>query len=122
MATIGLNKAQVIGFLGSDPDVRYLPNGVCTTSINLATTEKWKGKDDGAQGGERTEWHRVVFFGKPAEIAGEYLRKGSRCFVEGSMRTRKWKDNQDIERYSTEIIVQGYTGILQLLDRKPNEQ
>lgn len=117
MAVIGLNKAQVIGFLGDNPTVQYLPNGQCVASFSLASTEKWKDKD-GNNPQEVTDWHRVVCWGKTAEIAGEYLRKGSRCFVEGKMKTRKWTDNQGVERWSTEVVVQGYTGILQLLDRK----
>lgn len=117
MALFGLNKAQIIGFLGDNPDVRYLPNGKCVANMRLATTEKWKNEQGIEQ--ERTEWHSVTLYGKQAEIARDYLSKGSRCFVEGQLRTRKWNDQHGIERYSTEIIVQGYQGILQLLDRKP---
>lgn len=117
MSTIGLNKAQIIGFLGDNPDVRYMPNGKCVTNFRLATTEKWKNEQGIEQ--ERTEWHSIVLYGKQAEIAGQYLVKGSRCFVEGQLKTRKWNDQNGIERYSTEIVVQGFTGILQLLDRKP---
>ncbi|WP_318420005.1 single-stranded DNA-binding protein [Photobacterium leiognathi] len=109
-----MNKVQIIGYLGSDPDVSYLPDGTCKAVVSLATTEKWKGKD-GKPDQERTDWHRVVFFGGQAELAGKHLKKGSRCFVEGQLRTSKWLDNNGIDRYTTEIVVKGYAGILQFL-------
>ncbi|MDT4832031.1 Single-stranded DNA-binding protein [compost metagenome] len=112
----GINKVILVGHLGGDPDTRYLPNGNAVTSISLATSESWKDKQTGQQQ-ERTEWHRVVFFGRLAEVAGEYLRKGSQVYVEGALRTRKWeKDGED--RYTTEVVVD-LSGTLQLLGGRP---
>lgn len=100
----GVNKVILIGNLGRDPEVRYLPSGAAVTNLALATTENWRDKQSGEQQ-ERTEWHRVVMFGRLAEIAGEYLRKGSQVYVEGKLQTRKWQDKQSgQDRYSTEII------------------
>lgn len=99
----GVNKVILIGNLGSDPEVRYTPNGNAVANISLATSEVWKDKQSGDLQ-ERTEWHRVVFFNRLAEIVGEFLRKGSKCYVEGSLRTRKWQDKTGQERYTTEII------------------
>jgi len=99
----GLNKVMLIGNLGADPEVRYTTGNSAVTNIRLATAESWRDKDTGEQQ-ERTEWHRVVFFGRLAEIAGEYLKKGSQVYVEGSIRTRKWTDKEGQERYSTEIV------------------
>lgn len=96
-----LNKVMLIGNLGRDPEINYLPSGDAVASLALATTEKWKDKDGNAQ--ERTEWHRVSFFGRQAEIAGEYLKKGSQIYVEGSLTTRKWQDKDGNDRYTTEI-------------------
>lgn len=98
----GINKAIIVGTLGKDPDVRYLQDGTAVASLSLATNEQWKDKNTGVKQ-ERTEWHRVSMFGRLAEIAGEYLRKGSQVYVEGQIRTRKWTDQQGVERYSTEI-------------------
>lgn len=108
----GINKVILIGNVGSDPETRYLPNGNQITSIKLATTDSWKDKQSGQQQ-ERTEWHRVVFFGKVAEIAGQYLRKGSQCYIEGRIQTRDW-EKDGIKRYATEIIVD-MGGTMQLL-------
>ena len=99
----GINKVILVGNLGADPDTRYMPSGDAVTNISLATTESWKDKSSGDQQ-ERTEWHRVVFFGRLAEIAAEYLRKGSQVYVEGQLRTRKWTDKQGQDRWSTEIV------------------
>lgn len=99
----GLNKVMLIGNLGADPEVRYAAGGGAITNIRLATAESWRDKDSGDLQ-ERTEWHRVVFFGKLAEIAGEYLRKGSQVYVEGRLQTRKWQDKDGSDRYSTEIV------------------
>lgn len=107
-----LNKAQLIGHLGNDPDTRYLPDGTAVTTVSLATSEKWKDKNGEKQ--ERTEWHRIKFFKKGAEIAGEYLRKGMRIYIEGRLHTQKWTDKNNIDRYTTEIIS---TGMI-MLDRK----
>ena len=97
-----VNKVILIGNLGADPETRYLPSGDAVTNIRIATTETWKDKSGEKQ--EHTEWHRVAFFGKTAEIAGEYLKKGSPVYVEGRIRTRKWQDKEGQERYSTEIV------------------
>lgn len=97
-----LNKATLIGNLGRDPEVRYMPSGDAVTNLAIATTEKWKDKNTGEQK-EATEWHKVVFFGKQAEICGQYLRKGSQVYVEGKLKTRKYTDKDGIEKYSTEI-------------------
>ncbi len=100
----GVNKVILIGNLGRDPEVRYLPSGSAVTNLALATTETWRDKQSGDQQ-ERTEWHRIVMFGRLAEIAGEYLRKGSQVYIEGKLQTRKWQDKQTgQDRYSTEIV------------------
>lgn len=99
-----LNKVELIGNLGADPELRYLQNGGAVANMNIATSESWKDKTTGEKK-EKTEWHRVVIFGKLAEIAGEYLRKGSKVFIEGSLQTRKWQDQAGVERYTTEIVV-----------------
>ena len=100
----GVNKVILIGNLGKDPEVKYLPSGAAVVNVSLATTESWKDKESGEKK-EQTEWHNLVFFGKVAEIAGEYLRKGSQVYVEGSLRTRKWQDKEGKDRYTTEIKV-----------------
>jgi len=97
-----VNKVILIGNLGADPETRYLPSGDAVTNIRIATSEKWKDKSGEQQ--EHTEWHRIAFFGKLAEVAGEYLKKGSPVYVEGRIRTRKWQDKEGQERYSTEIV------------------
>jgi single-strand DNA-binding protein len=103
MASRGVNKVILIGNLGMDPEVRYTPSGSAVANISLATSESWRDKQSGELQ-ERTEWHRVVFFNRLAEIVGEYLRKGSKVYVEGSLRTRKWTDKNGLDRYTTEII------------------
>lgn len=97
-----VNKVIIVGNLGRDPEVRYLPEGGAVANISVATTDTWKDKSGEKQ--ERTEWHRVAFFGKLAEIAGEYLKKGSQVYVEGALRTRKWQDKEGKDRYTTEIV------------------
>ncbi len=99
----GINKVILIGNLGADPEIRYMPSGSAAATLNLATSESWKDKQSGEQQ-ERTEWHSVVLFNRLAEIAGEYLRKGSKIYIEGSLRTRKWQDKSGQERYTTEIV------------------
>ncbi|QFT55611.1 single-stranded DNA-binding protein [Microbulbifer sp. THAF38] len=112
----GINKVILIGNLGNDPETRYMPSGGAVTNISLATSESWKDKQTGQQQ-ERTEWHRVVFFNRLAEIAGEYLRKGSKVYIEGSLRTRKWQDKQTgQDRYTTEIVA----AEMQMLDGQQN--
>ena len=99
----GINKVILVGNLGNDPETRYTPNGSAVTNISIATSESWKDKQSGEQK-ERTEWHKVVFFGRLAEIAAEYLRKGSQVYVEGSLRTNKWQDRDGNDRWTTEVI------------------
>ena len=103
MASRGINKVILVGNLGNDPETRYTQAGAAITNVSVATSETWKDKQTG-QPQERTEWHRVVFFNRLAEIAGEYLRKGSKVYVEGSLRTRKWQDKEGQDRYTTEIV------------------
>lgn len=98
----GINKVILVGNLGNDPEVRYTPAGAAVTTISVATTESWKDKDGNRQ--EKTEWHRVVFFSRLAEIAGEYLKKGSQVYIEGKLRTNKWQDQNGQDRYTTEIL------------------
>jgi single-strand DNA-binding protein len=99
----GINKVILIGNLGADPETRAMPSGATVANLRIATSESWRDKQTGEQQ-ERTEWHRVAFFGRLAEVAGEYLRKGSQVYIEGSLRTRKWQDKQGNDRYSTEIV------------------
>ncbi|GLT16311.1 single-stranded DNA-binding protein [Vibrio zhanjiangensis] len=114
MASRGINKVILVGNLGSDPEVRYMPNGGAVANITIATSESWRDKTTGEQR-EKTEWHRVSLFGKLAEVAGEYLRKGSQVYIEGQLQTRKWQDQNGQDRYTTEVVVQGYNGIMQML-------
>jgi single-strand DNA-binding protein len=97
-----VNKVILIGNLGRDPETRYMPDGGAITNISVATTDVWKDKNGEKQ--EKTEWHRVAFFGKLAEIAGEYLKKGSQVYVEGRLQTRKWQDKEGVDKYTTEIV------------------
>lgn len=109
----GINKVILVGNVGGDPEVRYMPNGNAVATLSVATSETWKDKQTGDKQ-ERTEWHRVVCFNKLGEIAGEYIRKGSKLYVEGSLRTRKWQDPQGQDRYTTEIVASD----IQMLDSK----
>jgi single-strand DNA-binding protein len=99
----GVNKVILVGNLGADPEVRYMPNGGAVANVTVATTESWKDKQSG-ENQEKTEWHRVVFFARLAEIVGEYLKKGSQIYVEGRLQTRKWQDKNGQDRYTTEIV------------------
>ncbi len=99
----GVNKVIIIGNLGQDPETRYMPSGSAVTNLRVATNESWKDKQTGEQK-DRTEWHRVAMFGRLAEIAAEYLRKGSQVYIEGKLRTRKWQDKDGNDRYTTEIV------------------
>lgn len=110
----GINKVILVGNLGNDPEVRYSQSGSAITTISVATSESWKDKNGEKQ--ERTEWHRVKFFGKLAEIAGEYLKKGSLVYIEGSLRTEKYTDKSGVEKYSTDIIASE----MQMLGGKPD--
>ena len=103
MASRGVNKVILIGNLGQDPEIRYMPNGGAVANLTLATSESWRDKQTNEMR-EKTEWHRVAIFGKLAEIAGEYLKKGSQVYIEGRLRTRKWTDQSGVDKYTTEII------------------
>lgn len=113
MTVRGINKVIIVGNLGQDPEVRYMPNGGAVANLSLATSESWRDKQTGEMR-ENTEWHRVVLFGKLAEVAGEYLRKGAQVYVEGQLRTRNWQDESGLTRYVTEIVV-GQNGTMQML-------
>ncbi len=109
----GVNKVILIGNLGNDPDIRYTASGAAVANISLATTDSWKDKETGEQQ-DRTEWHRIVFFSRLAEIVGEYLRKGSKVYIEGRLQTRKWQDKEGNDRYTTEIVANE----MQMLDSR----
>ena len=113
MASKGVNKVIIVGNLGQDPEVRYLTNGGAVSNITLATSESWRDKQTG-ETKEKTEWHRVVLFGKLAEVAGEYLRNGSQVYIEGALQTRKWTDKAGAEKYTTEVVV-NVGGTMQML-------
>tara|TARA_Y100000588_G_scaffold87175_4_gene92848 strand:+ start:3316 stop:3822 length:507 start_codon:yes stop_codon:yes gene_type:complete len=114
MASRGVNKVILVGNLGNDPEIRYMPNGGAVANITVATSETWRDKATGEQR-EKTEWHRVALFGKLAEVAGEYLRKGSQVYIEGQLQTRKWQDQSGQDRFTTEVVVQGFNGVMQML-------
>lgn len=116
-----LNKAQIIGRAGKDPEVRYLTSGDAVVNLTLATSEKWKDKSTG-EVKESTEWHRINFFGRLAEIAGEYVQKGSLVYVEGKIKTRKWTDKDGVEKYSTEIIGDTLRLLSSRGDSQPRQQ
>ena len=113
MASRGVNKVILVGNLGQDPEIRYMPNGGAVANMTLATSESWRDKATGEQK-EKTEWHRVVLFGKLAEVAGEYLKKGSQVYIEGALQTRKWTDQAGVEKYTTEVVV-NVGGTMQML-------
>ncbi len=113
MASRGVCKVILIGYLGQDPEIRYMPSGGAVANLTLATSESWRDKQTGEMK-EKTEWHRVVIFGKLAEIAGEYLRKGSQVYIDGSLQTRKWQDQSGQDRYTTEVVV-NVGGTMQML-------
>lgn len=117
----GINKVIIVGNLGSDPEVRYMPNGSAVAGFSVATSESWKDKATG-ETKDSTEWHRVVLFGKLAEVAGQYLSKGSQVYIEGQLKTKKWQDKQGNDRYTTEVVVQGFNGVMQMLGGKQQGQ
>lgn len=121
MAQRGVNKVIIIGNLGQDPEVRYTQNSTAVATLSVATSEAWKDKQTGEQK-EVTEWHRVVLWDKLAEIAGEYLKKGSKVYIEGKLQTRKWQDQSGNDKYTTEIVVKGFDGTLQMLDSREGGQ
>ncbi len=110
---MAINKVILVGNIGNDPETRYMPNGEAVTTLSLATSERWKDRNSGEMK-EMTEWHRITFYGKLAEIAGEYLKKGMQVYIEGKIRTRKWQDKSGQDRYTTEIIADQ----MQMLGRK----
>jgi single-strand DNA-binding protein len=116
MAKGSINKVILIGNLGADPETRYMPNGNAVANVSVATTDAWKDRNTG-ENQERTEWHRVVFFGKIAEIVGQYLRKGSKIYLEGRLQTRKWQGQDGQDRYTTEVVVD-QRGTMQMLDSR----
>ncbi|MCD9494782.1 single-stranded DNA-binding protein [Photobacterium carnosum] len=121
MASRGVNKVILIGNLGNDPEIRYMPSGGAVANITIATSESWRDKATGEQR-EKTEWHRVALFGKLAEVAGEYLRKGSQVYIEGQLQTRKWQNQQGQDQYTTEVVVQGFNGVMQMLGSRNGGQ
>ena len=124
MASRGVNRVTILGNLGNDPEVKYTASGSAIANLTVATSESWNDKATGERR-EAVEWHRVVLFGKLAEVAGEYLRKGSQVYIEGQLRTRKWTDQSGQEKYTTEIVV-GMNGVMQMLggkqESKPQQQ
>lgn len=110
----GVNKVIIVGTLGNDPEVKYSASGSSIANLSVATSEQWKDKQTGEKK-EQTEWHRVVIFGKLAEVAGEYLRKGSQVYIEGQLRTRKWTDSNGVDKYTTEIVIPQMGGVMQML-------
>jgi single-strand DNA-binding protein len=116
MARGGINKVILIGNLGQDPEVRYMPSGTAVANVSLATSESWRDRNTG-ETQERTEWHRVVFFGKLAEVVSQYCKKGSKLYVEGRLQTRKWQGQDGQDRYTTEVVVD-MRGTMQMLDSR----
>ena len=119
MASRGVNRVTILGNLGNDPEVKYTASGSAIANLTVATSESWNDKSTGEKR-EAVEWHRVVLFGKLAEVAGEHLRKGSQVYIEGQLRTRKWTDNAGQEKYTTEVVV-GMNGIMQMIGGKPQQ-
>lgn len=118
---MSINKVILVGNLGNDPEIRYMPNGDAIANITLATSESWRDKATGEQR-EKTEWHRVALFGKLAEISGQYLKKGSQVYIEGQLQTRKWQDQASQDRYTTEVVVRGFNGVMQMLGNRNQGQ
>lgn len=118
MASRGINRVTLIGNLGDDPTVKCMPSGGAVTNITLATSETWRDKQTGEQK-ERTEWHRVSFMGKLAEVAGQHLKRGMQIYVEGKLQTRKWQAQDGSDRHTTEVLVDSFTGVLQMLGSRP---
>ena len=117
MAQRGVNKVILLGNLGKDPEIKYMANGNAVANITLATSETWNDKSSGEKK-EKTEWHRVVFFGKLAEIVGQYVKKGSKIYIEGKLQTRKWQGQDGKDNYTTEVVVDGMGGTMQMLDSR----
>ena len=119
MANRGINRVILVGHLGQDPEVRYMPNGNAVANFSVATSETWKDKQTG-ETRDRTEWHKIVVFGKLAEIAGEYIKKGTQVYLEGQLQTRKWQDQSGQDRYTTEVVINPLGGTLQMLGSREN--
>ena len=117
MASRGINKVILVGRVGQDPEIRYMPSGGAVANLTIATSESWRDKQTG-EVKEQTEWHRVVVFGKLAEIFGEYVKKGSQIYVEGKLQTRKWTDSNGVEKWTTEVVLNGPNAIMQMLGGK----
>lgn len=117
MASRGINKVILVGRIGQDPEIRYMPSGGAVANLTIATSESWRDKQTGEMK-EQTEWHRVVVFGKLAEIVGEYVKKGSQIYVEGKLQTRKWTDSSGVEKWTTEVVLNGPNAIMQMLGGK----
>ena len=117
----GVNKVIIVGNLGQDPEVRFMPNGDAVANLSIATSDEWKDKQTG-EAKSKVEWHKVSIFGKLASIAGEYLKKGSKVYIEGQLQTRKWTNQQGQDQYTTEIVLQGFNGVMQMLDGKQQGQ
>ena len=121
VASRGVNKVILVGNVGNDPEVRYMPNGNAVANISVATSDTWKDRNTGDQQ-ERTEWHRVVFFNRLAEIVEQYVKKGNQVYIEGQLTTRRWKDEKlGVDRYSTEIVLQGFNSTFKILSSKNNQ-
>ena len=116
----GVNRVILVGNLGQDPEIRYMPNGSAVANFSVATSESWKDKQTG-ETRDRTEWHRVVVFGKLAEIAGEYIKKGTQVYLEGQLQTRKWQDQTGNDRYTTEVVINPIGGTLQILGSRSDD-
>ena len=119
MANRGINKVILVGNLGRDPEVRYMPNGNAVANFSVATSESWKDKQTG-ENRDKTEWHRIVVFGKLAEITGEYIKKGTLVYIEGQLQTRKWQDQSGQDHYTTEVVINSLGGTLQILGSREN--
>ena len=119
MANRGINRVILVGNLGQDPEVRYMPNGNAVANFSVATSESWKDKQTG-ENRDKTEWHRIVVFGKLAEIAGQYIKKGTQVYLEGQLQTRKWQDQSGQDHYTTEVVINPLGGTLQMLGSREN--
>ena len=120
MANRGINKVILIGHLGRDPEVRYMPNGNAVANFSVATSESWKDKQTG-ENRDKTEWHSIVVFGKLAEIVGVYVKKGTQVYLEGQLQTRKWQDQSGQDHYTTEIVINSLGGTMQILGSRQND-
>ena len=120
MANRGINKVILVGNLGQDPEVRYMPNGNAVANFSVATSESWKDKQTG-ESRDKTEWHRIVVFGKLAEITGEYIKKGTLVYIEGQLQTRKWQDQSGQDHYTTEVVINSLGGTLQILGSRQHD-